>query len=201
VTPVSKLSTLKMYLQRQQHLDKPTDLYEHRVTLLDGGEFDLAQWRGRPTLFVNTASKCGFTPQYEGLQALYERYHDRGLNILGSPSGDFMDQEFEDSTEIGEFCQRNYGVEFPLTEKTSVREHPDELWRALTTQPGSSAPSWNFSKYLVGADGRLIAHWGSKVPPDGEKITSAIERALTGLGEQPQAAATEPVHVDAEPAA
>ena len=129
-------------------------------------------------LFVNTASKCGFTPQYEGLQSLYERYHDRGLNILGSPSGDFADQEFDDGSEIADFCQINYGVQFPLTERTSVREQPDPLWLDLISQPNSAPPKWNFTKYLVGADGRLIDHWGSMIRPDGEQITSAIERAL-----------------------
>jgi glutathione peroxidase len=177
---MSKISTLKMYLHRQPHLDQPTDLYEHRVTLLDGGELDLANWRGQPTLFVNTASKCGFTPQYEGLQSIYERYHDRGLNILGSPSGDFADQEFEEGDEIANFCKKNFGVEFPLTERTSVRESPDGLWQDLTSQPNSAAPKWNFTKYLVGADGRLIDHWGPMIRPDGEKITAAIEQALAG---------------------
>jgi glutathione peroxidase len=175
---MGKLTTLKMYLHRPQRLEQPTDLYDHKVTLLDGGELDLANWRGRPTLFVNTASKCGFTPQYEGLQTLYERYHDRGLNILGSPSGDFADQEFEEAGEIGAFCQKDYGVEFPLTERTSVREQPDPLWQDLTSQPDSAPPKWNFTKYLVGADGRLLAHWGSTVKPEDEKITGAIERAL-----------------------
>lgn len=175
---MGKLSTLKMYLHRPQQHEQPTDLYAHRVTLLDGGELDLAEWRGRPTLFVNTASKCGFTPQYEGLQSLYERYHDRGLNILGSPSGDFADQEFEDGGEIANFCQRNYGVQFPLTERTSVRQQPDPLWRELASQPNSAPPMWNFNKYLVGGDGRLIGHWGAKVGPEDEKITAAIERAL-----------------------
>ncbi len=185
---MSKLSTLKLYLQKQPHHDQPTDVYAHRVTLLDGGELDLADWRGRPTLFVNTASKCGFTPQYEGLQKLYERYHDRGLNILGSPSGDFADQEFENANEIGEFCQRNYGVEFPLTERTSVREQPDPLWADLISQPNSAAPKWNFTKYLVGPDGHLIAHWGPMIKPDGEKITAAIEAALADAVERDPAA-------------
>jgi glutathione peroxidase len=185
---MSKISTLKMYLHRPAHQDEQTDLYAHRVTLLDGGEFDLAQWRGNPTLFVNTASKCGFTPQYDALQSLYERYHDRGLNILGSPSGDFADQEFEGADEIANFCKKNYGVEFPLTERTSVREQPDGLWQDLTSQPNSAAPMWNFTKYLVGADGRLIDHWGPMIRPDSEKITSAIEQALAAGGE-PDAAA------------
>ncbi len=180
---MSKLSTLKMYLHRPSTHDQQTDLYAHRVTLLDGGELDLANWRGQPTLFVNTASKCGFTPQYDGLQSLYERYHNRGLNILGSPSGDFADQEFEGADEIADFCKQNYGVAFPLTERTSVREQPDDFWRDLTSQPNSAAPMWNFTKYLVGADGRLIDHWGPMIRPDGEKIIAAIERAL---------AATEP---------
>ncbi|HWG23273.1 MAG TPA: hypothetical protein VG296_04080, partial [Actinospica sp.] len=78
------------------------------------------------------------------------------------------------------FCQKNYGVEFPLTERTSVREHPDAFWQDLTTQPNSAPPTWNFTKYLVGADGRLIDHWGPRVKPEGEKITAAIERALAG---------------------
>ncbi|MDE3130414.1 MAG: glutathione peroxidase [Acidobacteriota bacterium] len=167
-----------MYLKRQSRLEEPTDLYAHRVRLLDGGDLDLAAWRGRPTLFVNTASKCGFTPQYEGLQSLYERYHARGLNILGSPSGDFMDQEFVDDGEIGAFCQKNYGVQFPLTARTSVREHPDPLWQDLSSQPNSGPPQWNFTKYLVGSDGHLIEHWGTKVEPEDDRIVAAIETAL-----------------------
>jgi glutathione peroxidase len=175
---MSKLPNLTTYLKRQPRLDAPTDLYAHRVTLLDGGELDLADWRGKPTLFVNTASKCGFTPQYAGLQSLYERYHDRGLEILGSPSGDFADQEFEGADEIGAFCQKNYGVRFPLTQRTSVREQPDEFWRELTSQPNSAAPSWNFTKYLVGADGHLVGHWGARITPEDDRIIAAIEQAL-----------------------
>src|ERR1700758_147505 len=125
---MSKLGTLKLYFRKTPKLDAPTDLYGHKVKLLDGADLDLETLRGNPTLFVNTASKCGFTPQYEGLQTLYERYHDRGLNILGTPSGDFADQEFEEAGEIGAFCQKNYGVQFPLTERTSVRQDPGPLW-------------------------------------------------------------------------
>jgi glutathione peroxidase len=179
---MSMLSTLKMYLRRPAKLAEPTDLYNHKVTLLDGGELDLSEWRGHPTLIVNTASKCGFTPQYEGLQSLYERYHGQGLNVLGSPSGDFADQEFDDSSEIGAFCQKNFGVQFPLTERTSVRQKPDPLWQELTSQPNSAAPKWNFTKYLVAADGRVVGHWGSAVKPDDEKIISAIEAALADSG-------------------
>jgi glutathione peroxidase len=176
---MSILSTLRMYLSRTSKLDQPTDLYAHRVTLLDGGELDLASLRGQPTLIVNTASKCGYTPQYEGLQKLYERYSPRGLQVLGSPSADFADQEFDDASEIGEFCQKNYGVTFPLTERGSVRAEPTPLWSDLGRQPNSGPPVWNFTKYLVGADGRLIARWPTKVTPEDPKITTAIERALS----------------------
>jgi glutathione peroxidase len=172
------LSTMRMYLKRTTTISQPTDIYAHEVRLLDGGELDLESLRGRPTLIVNTASKCGYTPQYEGLQALYERYGDRGLQLLGSPSGDFADQEFDDAEEIGAFCQKNYGVSFPLTERTSVRAEPSPLWSDLARQPGSGPPVWNFTKYLVGADGRLIARWPTKVKPEDPDIVSAIEAAL-----------------------
>jgi glutathione peroxidase len=173
------LSSVKMYLRRTPRLSEPTDLYEHSVTLLDGGRLDLSTLRGQPTLIVNTASKCGYTPQYAGLQALYERYSDRGLQILGSPSGDFAHQEFDDAAEIGAFCERNYDVAFPLTEPMSVRAHPDPLWEDLARQPGSGPPGWNFTKYLVGADGRLIHRWATRVKPEAPEIVAAIEAALT----------------------
>ena len=167
-----------MYMKRTPKLDEPTDLYEHQVGLLDGGQLDLTSLRGKPTLIVNTASKCGFTPQYEGLQALYERYGERGLQMLGSPSADFNDQDYDSAEEIGEFCQKNYGVTFPLTERTSVRADPSPLWSDLAKQPGSGPPVWNFTKYLVGADGKLIARWATKVKPEDPEIVSAIEAAL-----------------------
>jgi glutathione peroxidase len=177
---MSFLSTIRMYFKRTPKLAQPTDLYAHQVQLLDGGRLDLGTLRGQPTLVVNTASKCGFTPQYAGLQSLYEQYHDRGLQILGSPSADFADQEYDDAAEIGAFCQKNYGVEFPLTERTSVRADPSPLWQDLARQPGSGPPVWNFTKYLVGADGRLIARWPTKVKPEDPKIVAAIESALAG---------------------
>jgi glutathione peroxidase len=169
-----------MYLKRTPKSAMPTDIYSHTVKLLDGGELDLASLRGKPTLVVNTASKCGFTPQYAGLQALYERYHDRGLQILGSPSADFLHQEYDESSEIGAFCQKNYGVQFPLTERMSVRSDPAPLWEDLARQPKSAPPVWNFTKYLVGGDGKLIARWATKVKPEDPKIIAAIESALPG---------------------
>ena len=164
---MSIFSTVRMYLKRTPTLDEPTDLYEHQVGLLDGGQLDLSSLRGKPTLIVNTASKCGFTPQYEGLQALYERYGERGLQMLGSPSADFNDQEYDSAEEIGEFCQKNYGVSFPLTERTSVRADPSPLWSDLARQPGSGSPVWNFTKYLVGgtAVGRPLGDQGQARGP------------------------------------
>ncbi|HEX8977969.1 MAG TPA: glutathione peroxidase [Solirubrobacteraceae bacterium] len=175
---MSLLSTARLYLRRTPKLEQPTDLYAHRVRLLSGGELDLSTLHGRPTLIVNTASKCGFTPQYEGLQSLYERYGEKGLQMLGSPSADFNDQEYDSAEEIGEFCQKNYGVTFPLTERTSVRADPSPLWSDLARQPESGPPAWNFTKYLVGADGRLIARWATRVRPEAPEIVAAIEAAL-----------------------
>lgn len=172
------LSTVSMYAKRTKKLEEPTDLYTHQVGLLEGGTLDLDTLRGHPTLFVNTASKCGFTPQFTGLQKLYETYHDRGLEIVGTPSGDFNDQEHDDSAEIGEVCQRNYGVQFPITEKMSVRADPAPLWADLAQQPESGPPVWNFTKYLVGADGKLIARWATKVKPEDDDIKAKIEAAL-----------------------
>jgi glutathione peroxidase-family protein len=175
---MSILSTLRMYVRKPSNLSEPTDIYAHSVKLLDGGELDLESLRGRPTLIVNTASKCGYTPQYEGLQAIYERYSDRGLEVLGTPSGDFAGQEFDDAEEIGAFCQNNYSVSFPLTERMSVRADPTPLWDDLSRQPGSGPPVWNFTKYLVGADGHLLARWPTKVTPEDPQVTEAIEAAL-----------------------
>jgi glutathione peroxidase len=175
---MSLLSTAKMYLKRTPTQAEPTDVYEHSVTLLDGDELDLRTLHGKPTLIINTASKCGYTPQYEGLQNLYEQYSERGLQMLGTPSGDFADQEYEGAEEIGEFCQKNYGVTFPLTERTSVRADPSPLWADLACQPQSGPPAWNFTKYLIDGDGKLIARWGSKVTPEDPQITAAIEKLL-----------------------
>jgi glutathione peroxidase len=175
---MSLLSTAKMYLKRTPSLERPTDVYEHTVTLLDGGELDLRTLHGRPTLIVNTASKCGYTPQYAGLQKLYERYAGRGLQMLGTPSGDFADQEFGDAEEIGAFCEKNFGVTFPLTERASVRADPAPLWADLARQPESGPPAWNFTKYLVDAEGHVVARWASKVTPEDPQIAGTIEKLL-----------------------
>jgi glutathione peroxidase len=174
----SLVSTLRMYAYRPERLARATDLYAHRVTLLAGEELDLETLRGCPTLIVNTASRCGFTPQYAGLQNLYERYGERGLRLLGTPSADFADQEYEDAAEIGAFCLSTYGVSFPLTERMSVRARPSPLWSDLARQPNSGPPAWNFTKYLIGPDGRLIARWPTTTRPQSPRIMAAIEAVL-----------------------
>jgi glutathione peroxidase len=174
------VSTLRMYLRRPDGLAEGTDLYVHRVRLLDGDELDLGTFRGHPALIVNTASKCGFTPQYAGLQRLHDRFGERGLRVLGTPSADFAGQEYAAADEIGAFCHRNYGVRFPLTERMSVRADPPPLWSDLARQPQSGPPAWNFTKYLVGADGRLVARWPTKTKPEDPRIVAAIEAVLPG---------------------
>ncbi|MDH5823195.1 glutathione peroxidase [Luteimonas sp. RD2P54] len=133
---------------------------------------------GEVLLVVNTASKCGFTPQFEALEALHARYRDQGFAVLGFPSGDFRDQEFEDEEAIREFCTLTYGVRFPMFEKVHV-VGPDAtgLYRDLAAAT-DAAPQWNFHKYLIGRDGRVLANWGSRTVPDAPEVVAAIERAL-----------------------
>ncbi|MCF7220250.1 glutathione peroxidase [Marilutibacter chinensis] len=140
---------------------------------------DLADtYGGDVLLIVNTASKCGFTPQFEGLEALHARYRERGFAVLGFPSGDFKEQEFEDEAQIQEFCTLTYGVRFPMFQKVHVvGDQATPLYRELATAAGE-APKWNFHKYLVGRDGRLIASYGSRTTPDDPALVATIERAL-----------------------
>ncbi len=133
---------------------------------------------GKVLLVVNTASKCGFTPQFEALEAMHARYSAQGFAVLGFPSGDFKAQEFEDEAKIREFCTLTYGVKFPMFEKVHVvGDEATPLYRQLAAAAGE-APAWNFHKYLVGSDGTLLASWGSRVEPDAPEIVQAIEAAL-----------------------
>lgn len=156
-----------------------TALTDHSLDRLGGaGTLHLCEaFPDRVLLVVNTASRCGFTPQFEGLQHLHERYGDRGLVVLGVPSDDFR-QELDDEKDIAEFCRVNYGVDFPMARKQHVRgarAHP--LFRALREASGE-APGWNFHKYLVGRDGRLLGSFPSAVPPRAPALRGAIEAAL-----------------------
>lgn len=153
---------------------------DHRYRPLAGREpVDLATaYRGDVLLIVNTASKCGFTPQFEALEAMHARLSGRGFAVLGFPSGDFREQEFEDEQAIQEFCTLTYGVKFPMFEKVHVvGADATPLYRQLAAATGQ-APQWNFHKYLVGRDGRVLAQWGSRTAPDDPQIVAAIDRAL-----------------------
>ncbi|WP_372055325.1 glutathione peroxidase [Tistrella mobilis] len=154
--------------------------YDFSLPAIDGGTIDMAAWRGRPLLIVNTASLCGFTRQYEGLVKLWQDYRERGLVVIGVPSGDFGGQEYDDAGRTKEFCTVTYGVDFPLAEKQTVRgsdAHP--LFRWLTTSLGDdAAPRWNFHKYLVDAQGHAVKSWPSRVEPTDREIIAAIEAVL-----------------------
>lgn len=159
----------------------PTIMYaalsEIRIQTLDGKPFDTTALQGKVVLFVNVASKCGFTKQYAGLQQLYAEMKERGLVIVGVPSNDFGGQEPGSAEQIATFCRTTYGVEFPLTEKIAVKgpqKHPLYAW--LTT--GRGEPKWNFHKYLVDRKGQVVGEFPSRITPDSPELKAAIEKAL-----------------------
>jgi glutathione peroxidase len=156
------------------------DAYQFEFVSLGGEALPLASWRGHPVLVVNTASFCGYTPQYRDLEALWRRYRERGLVVLGVPSNDFGQQEPGGAAEIKQFCETNYQVNFPLTEKYRViggGAHPFYRW--VAAQLGEvGAPRWNFHKYLIGPDGQLAGAWPSRVGPLDPAITGEIEAML-----------------------
>ena len=158
-----------------------SDMYQFKAKTLSGGEQSLGEFKGKVVLVVNTASKCGFTPQYKGLEALYKKYHDKGLEILGFPCNQFGKQEPGDSGEISEFCELNFGVTFPLYEKVDVngeQAHPLFTWLKAEAPGifGSEGIKWNFTKFLVGRDGKVLKRFAPKDKP--ESLESQIEAAL-----------------------
>lgn len=156
-------------------------VFEFSVNTIDGKEKALSDYAGKVILFVNTASKCGFTNQYEGLEELYKKYHDQGFEVLGFPSNQFLAQEPGTNDEIAEFCKINFGVTFQLFEKISVKgEDIHPLYEYLSdAAPGlfnSKAVKWNFTKFLADCDGKVIKRFAPKTVP--EKIAPDIERLL-----------------------
>lgn len=152
----------------------PSSLYDLKMKALDGREIDFSQYKGKHLLIVNTASKCGYTPQYADLEKLHETYGDRVV-VLGFPANNFLWQEPGSNEEIASFCQKNYGVSFQLFEKISVKgrdQHP--LYQWLKSKSGQS-PSWNFCKYTVSPDGEKVSFFSSKVTPMSEEIMKALE--------------------------
>jgi len=155
-----------------------TDIDAEQKRLLGAPENICKSYGGKVLLVTNVASHCGFTHQYEGLERLYRDYKDEGLVVLGFPSGDFRDQEFGSDAEIAEFCKLNFGVSFPMFTRSSVKgDDANPLFKKLIAKTGKE-PGWNFNKYLVGRDGRVIAHFDSKVEPDSPELLQAIKAAL-----------------------
>jgi glutathione peroxidase len=156
-------------------------IYDFKAKSLDGREVSLAQFKGQALLIVNTASKCGFTPQYEGLEKLYEAYKEKGLTILGFPCNQFGKQEPGDAAEIGTFCTRNYGVSFPMFDKVDVngREaHPLYAWLKDEAPGllGTKNIKWNFTKFLVNRDGEVVERFAPTTKP--ADLASPIEKVL-----------------------
>jgi glutathione peroxidase len=153
-------------------------LLDRKVSNLQDEAVSLCQFRGKVLLVVNTASECGYTPQYEGLEKLYRRYRDRGLVVLGFPANDFGGQEPGSNKQIADFCQVNYGVSFPVFAKSSVvGTNANAVFRELAATTGS-APRWNFHKYLVDRSGVPVASFATRVEPLDPKLTREIERLL-----------------------
>jgi glutathione peroxidase len=158
-----------------------TDIYDQEARTIDGRTVKLSDWKGKVLLIVNTASKCGFTPQYEGLEALHERYGPKGFAVLGFPCNQFGAQEPGDEAEIASFCKLSYDVEFPMFAKVDVNgdaAHP--LWQALKKSApgllGSEAIKWNFTKFLVDRNGKVVDRFAPTTKP--EAIASHIEALL-----------------------
>jgi glutathione peroxidase len=158
-------------------------IYDFTLNSIEGKAVPLSSYKGKVVMIVNVASKCGFTYQYEGLQKVYDKYKDKGLVILGFPANNFMGQEPGSDQEIKEFCSRKYNVSFPMFSKISVKgKDQAPLYQYLTdkNQVGEFGGdiSWNFNKYLVDKNGKVIARWGSRTNPDAAEVTQAIEKAL-----------------------
>lgn len=161
-------------------MTKPS-IYDFSVRDIQGNERSLSEFRGKVLLIVNTASKCGFTPQFEGLQSLYESLRERGLEVLGFPCNQFMNQDPEDESAISQFCSLNYGVDFPMFSKVEVNgDNAHPLYRFLKHEAkglmGSEQVKWNFTKFLVGPDGKVVRRYPPTTKP--EAIRKDIEALL-----------------------
>jgi glutathione peroxidase len=158
-----------------------SSIHEFTLSSIDGKAAPLSEYKGKVVLLVNVASRCGLTPQYAGLEALYRKYKDRGLVVLGFPANNFGSQEPGTNEEIKQFCSRKYDVTFPMYSKISVKgDDQAPLYQFLTdaaTDTGGEI-KWNFTKFLAGRDGRILARFEPKVTPDSPEVIAAIEKAL-----------------------
>jgi glutathione peroxidase len=163
-----------------QGTSAPQSLHQFNLKTIDGKPMPMAQYKGKVVLLVNTASMCGFTPQYEGLQQLHDNYKAKGFTVIGVPSGDFGDQEYGSNSEVKQFCESKFGIKFPMAEKAVVKGPkaiPVYKWAAATLGDAQT-PQWNFHKYLIGKDGKLIAAFGTKTTPTSPEVTAAVAKAL-----------------------
>lgn len=153
-------------------------LLDHRMSSIKGEPVDLCRYAGKVVLVVNTASYCGYTGQYKGLEALYQRFRDRGLVVLGVPANDFGAQEPGTDAQVADFCERTYKVRFPMLAKTVVSgPQAAPLYKGLAAATGQ-APGWNFHKYLLGRDGKAVGSFHSDIAPEDARLVAAVERAL-----------------------
>lgn len=175
------------------HAEGKSGFFDLTAKAIDGKKTKMSEYKGKVVMVVNVASKCGFTPQYEGLQALYNEYKDRGFVILGFPSNDFASQEPGSNEEIKSFCKLNYGVNFPLFEKNPVTGKAKQpVYRFLTErspQPMRGEVEWNFEKFLLNPKGEVVARWKSKVEPKSEEITKKLAELLPASSAPSMAAA------------
>ena len=162
----------------QQGSPMPDSFYALKTTALSGAPVDLKTFEGKVTLVVNTASQCGFTPQYKGLQALHTELAPKGFSVLGFPSNDFGGQEPGSAQEIKTFCEKNYGVTFPMFSKVVTKAGADQSPIYAWLGQSGNLPKWNFSKYLVDKHGKVLAFFPSDVTPESPELRQAIEKAL-----------------------
>ena len=172
---ISALLALALF---SSHTPVATTIYDFKVKALDGGTIDFSQFKGKKILVVNTASKCGFTPQYEGLEKLYESHKDN-LVIVGFPSDNFGGQEYQQDEEIASFCKKNYGVTFPLTTRVDVKgPNTTPVFKYLCSKSENGVLdaeiSWNFNKFIIDEHGNLLQHFDSKVTPDSPELLKYI---------------------------
>lgn len=161
------------------HMDPSSadTIYAFTMDRIDGTPESLADYKGKVVLVVNVASKCGFTPQYKGLEKLYEQKKGEGFVILGFPANNFMGQEPGTDEQIKQFCTQNYGVTFPMFSKISVKGNDQApLYKMLSSE--SEPPSWNFTKYLIGKDGKLVRRFGPRTTPENQDLVAEIDRLL-----------------------
>ena len=157
-----------------------SSLYDLKTETLQGQPADLAAYRGKVTLVVNVASQCGYTPQYEGLEKLHRELSPKGFAVLGFPSNDFGGQEPGTAQQIADFCRKNYGVTFPMFAKLSTQPGPNQSPVYKLLGASGNLPAWNFSKYVVGKNGHVVAFFPSAVTPEAPELHSAIAKALAG---------------------